>query len=62
MYVCVRVRVCVWGRRSWEKSKERETKMKREKKEYRKNKETGVKRKRRENINLFIQINTHTDR
>ena len=36
--------------------------MKREKKEYRNNKETGVKRKRRENINLFIQINTHTDR
>ena len=33
--ICVylSVSVCVWGRRSWEKSKERETKMKREKKE-----------------------------
>ena len=49
MYVCVRVRVCVWGRRSWEKSKEREMKMKmkmkREMKEKKMNKETGEKRK-----------------
>ena len=47
MYVlCVSVSVCVWGRRSWEKRK-------RVKKE---------KRKRSENINLFIQINKQTER
>ena len=69
MYVCVRVRVCVWGRRSWEKSKEREMKMKREKKEKwkwkekrNKTKERIKKQERRENINLFIQINTQTNR
>ena len=43
MYVCVRV--WVWGRRSWEKRKEREMKIKREMKEKRMNKETGEKRK-----------------
>ena len=47
-------------------SKEREMKMKREKKEKwkekRKSKERIKKQERRENINLFIQINRHTDR
>ena len=66
MYLCVRVRVCVWGRRSWEKRKEREMKMKREKKEKwkekRKRKERIKKQERRDNINLFIQINTQTYR
>ena len=48
MYVCVRVRVYAWGRRSWEKRKE--MKEKRVKKEG-----------RREKRNLFIQINRQTD-
>ena len=61
MYLCVRVRVCVWGRRSWEKSKEREMKMKREKKEKRKNKETGEKRKHKL-IHTDKQTDGWTDR
>ena len=58
MYVCVRVRVCVWGRRSWEKRVKKE---KLKWKEKRKSKERIKKQERRENINLFIQINTQTD-
>ena len=42
MYVCVRV--CVRKTFTRKESKEREMKMKREKKEIRKNKETGEKR------------------
>ena len=61
MYLCVRVRVrvCVWGRRSWEKRVKKE---KWKRKEKRKGKERIKKQERRENINLFIQINRQTDR
>ena len=48
MYLCVRVRVCVWGRRSWEQ---------RVKKEKRKNKETGEKKKHK-----LIHTDKQTDR
>ena len=45
MYVCVRVRVCVWGRRSWEEREKKEIRTRKEREEKRKNKETGEKRK-----------------
>ena len=54
LFVRFRVRVCVWGRRSWEKRKEI-VKSKRKKKRTKK-------QERRANINLFIQINRQTDR
>ena len=56
MYLCVRVRVrvCVWGRRPWEKKEKRK---RNEKKEKRKNKETGEKRRHK-----LIHTDKKTDR
>ena len=51
MYLCVRVRVYVWGRRSWEKRKRVKIK----------NKETGEKRKHKL-IHTDKQTNKQTDR
>ena len=62
MYVCVRVRVCEEDvhekrkRNENEKRKEREIKMKREMRRIKKQEW------REKDKNLFIQINTHTDR
>ena len=60
MYLCVRVRVrmCVWGRRSWEKRVKKEKwKWKWKEKRNEKNKETGEKRKHK-----LTHTDKHTDR
>ena len=59
MYVCVRVRVCVWGRRSWEKKEKWKWKEKRKRNE--KNKETGEKREHKL-IHTDKQRDGQTDR
>ena len=60
MYLCVRVRVCVWGRRSWEEREKKEIRTRKEREEKRKNKETGEKRKHKL-IHTDKQTNRQTD-
>ena len=60
MYLCVRVRVYVWGRHSWEKREKKEIRTRKERDKKRKNKETGEKRKHKL-IHIDKQTDTQTD-